>query len=628
VTESHSVRRPRIQIRQIALFVFSMIVPSLVLIGVGVGMIVQQDELADKHLGDQRRLRANDFEHALVARLERVRLNPTAPPAAISGTLVDGRLLWSWDRATSRADPDERFAAALAAAEYEELALGQLAAAESMLRVALTRARTDSDTAYAQLLLARIFVKAKRQADADREYHALLRAAPTSVDRDGIPIALYAAEQLVRTETTGVDRERIVAAVDAALNGSALPPAGFYLLNTIVSRVGEPSLRAKVEHTIANVEHAVTVQRDIQMLLRQWHGSESAWLAHGAPLWLLGIGPSTPDGGRTVVAVPADALAAEVGPAVNGVFEIVPAAAAGEWLGDRFPGLKVRVADASAETRGERRLRRAFYAAALVIVVSMTGFGGYLLLRDVRRETRVAELRSQFVSSVSHELKTPLTAIRMFAETLQLDRADAAARREYLDTIVNETERLTRLLNNVLDFSKIEEGRKGYRREPTALGDVIRTAARAMAYPLGQHGFELRVEIDDTIPLVNVDPDAIEQAVLNLLTNAMKYSGDGRSIALRLCREGDRALISVQDDGIGIPLADQRRIFEKFYRVPSPESTRIPGTGLGLTLVEHIVKGHEGSVRVDSAPGRGSTFVLSLPLPAHTTSVAEVEAVS
>src|SRR5262249_44687452 len=149
------------------------------------------------------------------------------------------------------------------------------------------------------------------------------------------------------------------------------------------------------------------------------------------------------------------------------------------------------------------------------------------------------ELRSQFVSSVSHELKTPLTAIRMFAETLRMGRpAVTAERDEYLDTIVNESERLTRLLNNVLDFTRIESGRKTYQFAPHDLESIVRTAARAMHYPLAQQGFELRVPVEGDIPPVRCDPDAIEQAILNLLANALKYSGDARTIELTLAREG------------------------------------------------------------------------------------------
>jgi signal transduction histidine kinase len=230
----------------------------------------------------------------------------------------------------------------------------------------------------------------------------------------------------------------------------------------------------------------------------------------------------------------------------------------------------------------------------------------------------VAEMRSHFVASVSHELKTPLTAIRMFAETLAMGRvADEQTRSEYLQTVVSESERLSRLVDNVLDFSRIERGKKIYRMQRVFLPDIVRAAAKAMQYPLTQHGFTLTVSIEDRCPSVLsivADADALEQAVLNLLANAVKYSGDARDIDLRLDRSDSEAIIQVIDRGIGIAPEDQPRIFEKFYRVRSSHSERVPGTGLGLTLATHIVKAHGGSLKVASEPGRGSTFSIILPL--------------
>ncbi len=224
-------------------------------------------------------------------------------------------------------------------------------------------------------------------------------------------------------------------------------------------------------------------------------------------------------------------------------------------------------------------------------------------------------MRSQFVSSVSHELKTPLTAIRMFAETLRLGRSrNKKTQEEYLDTIVNETQRLTRLLNNVLDFSKIEKGKRIYRLEPASLSEIIQASARAMNYPLSQHGYKLHVHAEEGLPDIRVDRDALEQAILNLLHNAMKYSGESREIDLRLQRKDAYALIQVIDRGIGIDSREQKRIFEKFYRVPTKENERTAGTGLGLALVSHIAKAHGGHIEVESTPGKGSTFSIFLPL--------------
>ena len=240
---------------------------------------------------------------------------------------------------------------------------------------------------------------------------------------------------------------------------------------------------------------------------------------------------------------------------------------------------------------------------------------GLLALQVIGRQIRLNKLKNDFIATVSHELKTPLTAIRVFAESLLLGRpADSQAKAEYLDMIVNESHRLTRLLNNVLDFSKIEKGKRTYHKEPAYLSEIVHAAAQAMQYLLKQQDFHLNVQVEDDLPVIQVDRDAISQAILNLLSNAMKYSGESREIELRVQAKDGQAVIEVSDHGIGIEPAEQKHIFEKFYRVPSEENERIPGTGLGLALVFHIVQAHCGHVEVRSVLGKGSTFSIYLPL--------------
>ncbi len=176
----------------------------------------------------------------------------------------------------------------------------------------------------------------------------------------------------------------------------------------------------------------------------------------------------------------------------------------------------------------------------------------------------------------------------------------------------------------MLDFSRIERGQKTYRLEPAPLADVVQAAVRTIQYPLTQQGFALDLNVCEGIPPVAVDRDALQQAILNLLTNAMKYSGEHREIGLRLCSENGTALIQVSDRGIGIPEKEQSRIFEKFYRVPIPENREISGTGLGLSLVAHIAEAHGGSVQVKSRPGEGSTFSILLPLNAGGAGMSRV----
>lgn len=258
------------------------------------------------------------------------------------------------------------------------------------------------------------------------------------------------------------------------------------------------------------------------------------------------------------------------------------------------------------------------YWSILVLAVGFTMFGMYLLWRDVRRELALADMRSQFAANVSHELKTPLTAIRMFAEALAMGvKEEPEAQMGYLRTIINESERLSRLLNNVLDFSKIEQGTRTYRLESLSLEQVVHAVVQAMGFPLEQKGFDLQVEIENGIPRVRGDRDALEQAVLNLLHNAIKYSGESRKILLRLRRGDGTACIDVVDFGIGISEENKIRIFGKFFRAPGSDNQRIPGTGLGLAIVSHIAQAHGGRVKVLSRPGEGSTFTIVLPLEAE-----------
>jgi signal transduction histidine kinase len=218
---------------------------------------------------------------------------------------------------------------------------------------------------------------------------------------------------------------------------------------------------------------------------------------------------------------------------------------------------------------------------------------------------------------VSHELKTPLTSIRAHAETLLMGRADGAATAEYLRTIVSESERLGRLVESVLEFSRIEQGRKMYHMQVTCLDDVVRAAARTMEYPLTQLGFTLTIASDGTAPTCRADPEALKQAILNLLSNAMKYSGGARHIEMRIGTRDNEAFVDVVDHGIGVPKDDQSRIFERFHRVQSAETAGIAGAGLGLALALHAVEAHRGRIAVVSDVGYGSTFSVCIPLQAE-----------
>ena len=203
----------------------------------------------------------------------------------------------------------------------------------------------------------------------------------------------------------------------------------------------------------------------------------------------------------------------------------------------------------------------------------------------------------------------------MFAELLQMRDTNDEQQSAFLDTIVSESERLTRLMNNVLDFSRIEQNQRNYRLQSASLCEILQAAVRTLQHQLTQQGFVLELNVSGDIPPMEVDRDAIQQAVLNLLANAMKYSTDRREIGLRLFEKNGFARIQVSDRGIGIPERELSRIFRSlFIRVPTPENQEISGTGLGLALVAHIAEAHGGRIEVESRIGEGSTFSIRLPV--------------
>jgi signal transduction histidine kinase len=225
----------------------------------------------------------------------------------------------------------------------------------------------------------------------------------------------------------------------------------------------------------------------------------------------------------------------------------------------------------------------------------------------------LARLKSDFVSNVSHELRTPLSLIRLYAETLEMGRVTPEKHREYFQIIRKESERLSALINNILDFSRIEAGRKEYDFRETDMRELVHNTLDSYRYQIEQNGFTFEERVDP-VPAMRVDREAIARSLLNLVNNALKYSQDRKYIGVNLYRENGNVNLEVVDHGIGIPAQEQQKIFEKFYRVGDPLVHNTKGSGLGLSLVRHIVEAHGGQVGVDSTPGEGSKFTIRLPI--------------
>lgn len=256
----------------------------------------------------------------------------------------------------------------------------------------------------------------------------------------------------------------------------------------------------------------------------------------------------------------------------------------------------------------------------LAILVLVLGLG--LMSRSFMDQVENFRLRSHLLSNISHELKTPLSLIRLYTDTLEAGRVTSDAdRRKFLGIIGRESKRLTHLIDNILDIQRIEQDRKSYSYAQVRPDKVVRDTVEAYRYQLTEEGFELRLDVDDDLPLLMLDEEAVAQALINLLDNAAKYSDTVKEIRVRCTRKGDEVRISVQDRGIGIPEREQKKIFQTFYRVEKSLVHNIKGSGLGLPVVAHVARAHGGRTEVDSTPGKGSTFTLCLPLSFDPDSV-------
>lgn len=633
--------------RLLVLFLATVLLPCAVLVSIAVRTVQREREFESMRADENRARQVAELRRSLLATLAAARTRAVAGFGSAGGSVSqpldqtavrfvaaarDDRLILDWERAKPALPPGRLFQAAMADAEAAEFAAADPFAAARFYQVALDVARAPTDSASARLGLGRTLLAGGRHRDGVSQYRAISRLSFRIIDEHGVPYAAYAAARLVDSDPlfSGGALERQIAV------SCCVSAEGWYMVRSVLDsllrrpgRAGGPDaggmarLRAAADARARIADQGARLKSDFAGLgvIRIPKGDAgSSWTLYGSPPWFLAAARGEPADGEIVIGLDAATIIREF----NAEADSVPGGArlslasgssppAGSVrLSPEFPSMAASfypMADRSA------LLSAPFFLGMLLCVVCVSLFGAYAVLYDVRRELRLSELRSHFVASVSHELKTPLTSIRMFAETILLGRASSeAARSEYLANIVHETERLTRLLNNVLDVSRIDRGEKIYRFADTSLPEVVNRCARTMEYPLEQHGLRLAVSTADDLPPVSADADALQQAIINLLANAMKYSNGSRAIDLRLRRSNGHAIVEVVDKGLGIPPECVPRLVEKFYRVPSAENSLIPGTGLGLTLVDHIAKAHGGSLEILSEPGAGTTVSLYLPL--------------
>jgi two-component system phosphate regulon sensor histidine kinase PhoR len=283
------------------------------------------------------------------------------------------------------------------------------------------------------------------------------------------------------------------------------------------------------------------------------------------------------------------------------------------WLLKNYV-MGIELKEATIADLTKERIRRNLLLIGLMDVILL--FGAWLIFRNVARQVELSQLKSDFVSSVSHEIRTPLALITMYAETLEMGRVKNAGKiKEYYSIILNETIRLSGIVNRILSFSRIESNKQKYSVSEADINEIVENAENSYHYSVENKGFTYSFIPEKPLPAILADKDAITDAIINLVDNAMKYSTDIKDIVVRTGKYDKYVYVEVKDHGIGISEKNQKYIFDKFYRVSEMNlANKVKGSGLGLSIVKHIVDAHRGKIYVKSSPGSGSMFRLSFPV--------------
>jgi two-component system, OmpR family, phosphate regulon sensor histidine kinase PhoR len=283
------------------------------------------------------------------------------------------------------------------------------------------------------------------------------------------------------------------------------------------------------------------------------------------------------------------------------------------WLLKNYV-MGIELKDMTIADLARDRIKRNLLLLGIMDIILL--FGAWLIYRNVSKQVELSQLKSDFVSGVSHEIRTPLALITMYIETLEMGRVNNVQKiKEYYSIILNETTRLSGIVNRILSFSQIESNKRKYFLSETDINEIVDNAGCNFRYSMENRGFRYSFYPAKLLPVIRVDKEAITDAFVNLIDNAMKYSTDIKEIAVRTGTDDKYVFVEVEDQGIGISEKNQKHIFEKFYRVTETNlANKVKGSGLGLAIVKHIMDAHGGKINVRSVPGSGSLFRLSFPI--------------
>ena len=605
------------------------------------------------------------FQDRLRSILERVRQPPAVGSPTYGGSIPEVEFIFDLDEGGHFASPqvlrprllerDPAFAAALRLGEELELGLDDLPKAAEAYGKALEVAANDAESVEALNALARCSHAAGDSALTE-SLHGQLQQFAHALDPDGAHPLTHSYVRRVRRwlpaarldhtfldsaaweRGVGTIREWTAAVLDGRI---PLHPGTRLAVNAM-----RDAMRSRWKHDVVELEadldriewradFVAAYDRLLETSVVQPHVTYLSGLGGGGRSWFAALQPAT---GTGTVGCTID---------LNTLAESILNTPGGSQV--RAAGFDIALFDADYTADFERRYtdavrvvapvsptiyrlnvglysrdepfvlehfrnRNALIIAGIAFLAGSIGLGAYVLARETAREAQMSNLQSEFVANVSHELRTPLTAIRMYAETLLLDRFRSdGQRREYLETVMRESLRLSRMVANILEFSRMESGRKTYDFEDADLAAIVAAALGELEAVFKERDFQLVVDIAPDLPRVHVDPEAIQTAVANVLSNAVKYSLDCREVGVHVRASQTGVILEVVDRGVGIPEGESKSVFQKYKRA-SNASAAATGTGLGLALVAGILEAHGGSVEALPRAGGGSVLRMRLPI--------------
>ncbi len=651
-------------------FILVVVLSGSILAWFGINNISNLKELTEKSILEEQRELTTRFFTELENQIKKItglHQQNITPPALFIDSLIqtetkhdfirqsfllhsDGTFLYpnfsDIAETPAKLNKTEQLGANYSKAEAAEFRENNLARARKFYQLVLKDCQNPEDSASVLISLGRVSMKLDDSKTAFNHYSAIVSNYYDLTDAYGIPFANYALQQFTQMRDTTLTQQVLNMGLNCLekMNAGKIPLT--YQTTDLLLQFADEvqflslendSVKARMNELILNINRQISFvssrKNELTELIQsdktenQKNAINSFQLINSfsyTPAELLLVNSDSSDywgflinGEMLLEKVGQQELQKEMQFNYSFSFPAVYSSNNQHYLTSvtllhpyfRVRSLQIKLSDENALTNIIKRRSWIYGISSVLLLVAML-LGVYLILRDIAREKRLAQLRSDFISNVTHELKTPLTSIFMFTESLLLGRVKPAkAKNEYLAVILKESERLKRMISNILEFSKMEKGKPDYFFTETNLAALVNSALQEMDYWLDKENFEIKTQLDDSITM-KVDPEKLKQAFVNLIGNAIKYSGRTKKLDIRLFRKAEEIVIEFTDRGIGIPEKQLPRIFEKFYRADPKEG--ISGTGLGLTVVKDIVKAHNGKIQVESQVGKGSKFLIIL----------------